>query len=223
MGVSAGQRHFVSDHDVLRRRGSDLNVVERAAMAISLQLLQGRHHTNRKQRSYSAERILPPSRRRCVIAITYVYGISPHSLSDMYRFTLYWTLVFYVPAFVVCGTYAFLNLSFPPSRRRPRSHRNRPSFPFLEAASYSALPATAGDDIPLQRQQTQHLSERSLRRPPAAKPRHKVNERRSRLTFALLVLLAFLLAGFAGAVLGSAIVGYVLAGLYKSADFNMST
>lgn len=142
----------------------------------------------------------------------------------MYRFTLYWTLVFYVPAFAICGGYAFLNLTFPPSRgRRQRSHRNRPSFLFLESPSYSAIPTAAGD-IPLQHQQT-FLSERSARRgqPIPTKARPKVNERRSRLTFALLVLLTFFLAGFAGAVLGSAIVGYVLAGLYKSAKFNMST
>ena len=142
-------------------------------------------------------------------------------LLDMYRFTLYWTLVFYVPAFVVCGTYAFLNLAFPPSRRRPRSLRSRPSLPFLESGSYSAIP-TLASDIPLQRHQT-FLSERASRRPPTTKSRPKLNERRSRLTFALLVLLTFLMAGFAGAVLGSAIVGYVLAGLYKSANFNMST
>ncbi|TCD65040.1 hypothetical protein EIP91_003319 [Steccherinum ochraceum] len=148
-------------------------------------------------------------------------GFYLHHVRDMYRFTLYWTLIFYVPAFAVCGAYTFFNLAFPPSRRRPRAHRNRPSFPFLEAATYSPIPATASD-IPLQRQQT-FRSGRSSRRALATKPRPKLNERRSRLTFALLVLLVFFLAGFAGAVVGSAIVGYVMAGLYKAAKFNMST
>ncbi|THH27202.1 hypothetical protein EUX98_g6984 [Antrodiella citrinella] len=157
-------------------------------------------------------------------------GFYLHHVADMYRFTLYWTLVFYVPAFAICGIYAFLNLSFPPTRHRgARAHRTRPAvspFPFLESQTYSAIP----NEIPLtqRQQQKRQQSQTSMlfgrrgwkrQRPGTA----RVNERRSKLTFALLVLLTFFLAGFAGAVLSSAIVGYVMAGLYKSAHFNMST
>ncbi|KAH8103927.1 hypothetical protein BXZ70DRAFT_672991 [Cristinia sonorae] len=150
-------------------------------------------------------------------------GYYLHHARDMYRFTLYWTLVFYVPSFVLCGTYAFLNIAFlTPSRRRSRRHRThtprkRPSFP--SASSYTALPTS--NDIPLLPSQPRGNSNNN--QVAQHQPRQKLNERRSRLTFALLVLLVFFLAGVAGAVLGSAIVGYVLAGLYKSARFNMST
>ena len=41
---------------------------------------------------------------------------------DIFRFTLYWTLIFYCPAFILCGTYAFWNLNFPPA---PRPHNAR--------------------------------------------------------------------------------------------------
>jgi len=52
---------------------------------------------------------------------------------------------------------------------------------------------------------------------------HKKNERRSRATFALLAFVVFLAFGFAGAVIGSAVLGFVTMGLYRAAKFNMST
>lgn len=140
---------------------------------------------------------------------------------DIYRFTLYWTIIFYTPAFILGGLYAFLNLTFPPSRPRRRSHKNRPSFPFqYNSSSYSALPTTT--EIPMQYFGS-NLSPETSRRPTPLKPRPKLNERRSRFAFALLVLLAFLFCAIAGAVVGSAIIGYVLAGLFKTANYNMST
>lgn len=118
--------------------------------------------------------------------------------SDIFRFTLFWTLLFYTPIFLVCGSYAFWNLNFPPS---PRSHphvsdttRNA-SYPLSPIASDTLLP-------PLKR---------------------KEKERRSRLAFALLVLLTFLILSVAGAVVGSAVLGFTVTGLYKAAKFNMST
>jgi len=51
----------------------------------------------------------------------------------------------------------------------------------------------------------------------------KENERRSRLAFALLVLLAFLSLSVAGAVVGSAVLGFTVFGLFASGHFNMST
>jgi len=43
------------------------------------------------------------------------------------------------------------------------------------------------------------------------------------VAFALIVLLTFLTLSVAGAVIGSAIMGFVTAGLFKAANFNMST
>ena len=38
-------------------------------------------------------------------------------LPDVFRFTLYWSLILYTPMFVFCGLYAFFNLSRTPPRR----------------------------------------------------------------------------------------------------------
>jgi len=48
-----------------------------------------------------------------------------HHPIDVFRFTFYWTLVFYTPIFILCGSYAFWNLNFPPD---PLSHRDHPSY-----------------------------------------------------------------------------------------------
>lgn len=123
-------------------------------------------------------------------------------LSDIFRFTLYWNLVFYTPIFFVCGSYAFWNYAFPPSHRFPGNPNNRESFPLSTIQSPLLTPAS-----------------------PLAKPPQppKINERRSRIAFALIVLLTFLTLSVAGAVIGSAIMGFVAAGLYKAGNFNMST
>ncbi|KAJ7036575.1 hypothetical protein C8F04DRAFT_1257803 [Mycena alexandri] len=125
---------------------------------------------------------------------------------DIFRFTLYWNLVFYIPIFLFCGLYAFFNLTFPPTPRTRLSKREQPSD---DAASYPLMlrPYSPRDpSMPL------------LRRP---KPKH--NRRRSRTTFAILVFLTFASLSLAGAALGSAVVGFILAGIYKLAKFNMST
>ncbi|KAF8159880.1 hypothetical protein B0H34DRAFT_655275 [Crassisporium funariophilum] len=124
---------------------------------------------------------------------------------DIFRFTLYWTLAFYTPIFLVCGAYAFWNYSFPPSPRLTGSQNVRDSaYQLSSMASKPELPNSAAPLI----QPT---------KPP------KTNERRSRVAFALIVLLTFLTSSVAGAVIASAISGFVAAGLYKAANFNMST
>ncbi|KAK7687724.1 hypothetical protein QCA50_008940 [Cerrena zonata] len=139
---------------------------------------------------------------------------------DVYHFTLYWTIVFYIPLFALGGAYAFLNLTFPPSRSRRKSHKTRPQFPGFQSTSpsYTAIPP----EIPMQRFGSS-LSPEPGSMPNVPKPRQRLNEGRSRLTFALIVFLVFLFFAIAGAVVGSAIIGYVLAGLFKAAHYNMST
>jgi len=114
---------------------------------------------------------------------------------EIFRFTLYWTLIFHLPLFFICGAYAFVNLTFPPSRRSLK-----PSYP---------------------------LSSVSPESPPTAQPLRltppRTNKGRSRVTFAIIVLLFFLALSVTNAVLGAAVVGYILAGLYKAAKYNMST
>ncbi|CAE6426212.1 unnamed protein product [Rhizoctonia solani] len=79
---------------------------------------------------------------------------------DIYRFTLYWTLIFYASSFALCGTFALLV--------RGLSKRRAPKL-FVT------------------------------------------------------VVLAFILTGTFFAVVGSAIVGYVLAAIYSVGYFSMST
>jgi len=119
--------------------------------------------------------------------------------NDVFRFTLYWSLVLHTPIFFLCGLYAFFNLSFPPNR----------------SVHEDDLP---GGGIPLS--PFSPLDKTRLLKPPKSP---KLNERRSRLTFSLLVLLFFTALGVAGAVIGAAVMGYVLAALFKAGRFNMST
>ncbi|KJA25694.1 hypothetical protein HYPSUDRAFT_134345 [Hypholoma sublateritium FD-334 SS-4] len=122
-----------------------------------------------------------------------------YRVKDIFRFTLYWTLIFYTPLFLVCGTYAFWNYAFPPS---PRSRHHDVRHPH----------------------ETYYLSPLNADTPSANHSKQlKANEQRSRVAFAIIVLLTFLTLSVAGAVIGSAIMGSIVAGLYQAGNFNMST
>lgn len=131
-------------------------------------------------------------------------GAYLYHAKDIFRFTLYWTLVFYTPAFLFCGLYAFWNYAFPPSPRIGSARNVRESY---RLSSMASRPTLLHSDTPVAQ--------------PVILP--KTNERRSRVAFALIVLLTFLTLSVAGAVIGSAIMGFVTAGLFKAANFNMST
>lgn len=134
--------------------------------------------------------------------------------TDIFRFTLYWTLVFYTPAFFLCGTYAFLNLLFTPQSRVRRYLRLAPS----ERNTSPELPLQTLKPVP-----RSPVDSADAASPCKTNSKHRPNERRSRLTFALLVALTFAGTAVGGAVVGSAVLGYVMAGLFKVARFNMST
>ncbi|PPR07815.1 hypothetical protein CVT24_002895 [Panaeolus cyanescens] len=109
---------------------------------------------------------------------------------------------FYLYNANVCGSYAFFNYAFPPSPKRGTANRlDRDTYQMANITQPGAFGRLAG-------------------RPPKIP---KPNERRSRVTFALIVLVTFLVLSVIGAVIASAILGYIMAGVYKAASFNMST
>ncbi|EPQ56543.1 hypothetical protein GLOTRDRAFT_138246 [Gloeophyllum trabeum ATCC 11539] len=124
-------------------------------------------------------------------------GVYLDNLSDVYRFTFYWILIFSTPFFFLAGTYAFFNLSFPPSHR-PKAAVEK---------VYSEYP----------------LSPTLAPLAPPTLSSTRPNPRRSRITFALLVLLTYAVFAVASAVVGSAVLGCVVYGLYKAGGFSMST
>ncbi|KZP13240.1 hypothetical protein FIBSPDRAFT_945812 [Athelia psychrophila] len=115
--------------------------------------------------------------------------------SEVFRFTLYWMFIFHVPLLMICGTYAFFNLTFPPSRQTLKSTYPLPTL---------GIPDSSSEPEP-------RLT------PP------RTNERRSRLTFAIIVFLGFAFISIMNALVGALVVGYVLAGVYHAAGFHMST
>ncbi|KAF9554957.1 hypothetical protein CPC08DRAFT_149799 [Agrocybe pediades] len=163
-------------------------------------------------------------------------GAYLYHAKDIFRFTLYWTLIFYMPIFLLCGLYAFWNYASPPVPRKMGSssdlrRRSRAG----EEESYLLSPITpcvGGRDgggslsSPMdasRRNYTQSQSTTKAGGNSGSKPLMRAGERRSRVTFAIIVLLTFLSLGVAGAVIGSAITGFVTAALYKAGNFNMST
>lgn len=121
--------------------------------------------------------------------------------SDIFRFTLYWTLIFYTPPFLICGLYAFWNYAFPPSSIHPTISNAYPLSSMVSRPPHFLTITPSAQPIKLPR----------------------TNERRSRVAFALIVLLTFLTLSVAGAVIASAIMGFIVAGLYKAGNFHMST
>jgi hypothetical protein len=170
-------------------------------------------------------------------------------VGDVFTFTFFWTLLFHTPVFVFCGAYAFLNISFPPVLSRVKLTRVEEA----QGIRYVDEQREDEDhehDEGEHEEQTRHgqggpehelyqltqrtnssahqllrLSSNSTNKPklnPGSTSK-KRNEKRSRLTFSLLVFLAFLAFGLAGAALGSTVIGLLLFGLYKAGGYNMST
>ncbi|KIY44986.1 hypothetical protein FISHEDRAFT_50220 [Fistulina hepatica ATCC 64428] len=140
-------------------------------------------------------------------------GVYLSKANDVFVFTLYWTFIFYIPAFIFCGLYAFFNITFPPANHND----DYPRYDSVPEPAYS-LPL-----LRISSAATQHTSSAEFYQSPQRYQSPKMNERRSRVTFGLLILLLFFLSSLAGAVITSLVVGYVLAGLYSAAKYHLST
>lgn len=127
---------------------------------------------------------------------------------------------------MLCAVYAFFNLTFPPHRNSDEEPRVRSAVTKIYLTpSYRAVPNKDPHDIQLAHS-TDDLYQHSQYPPQRIfwnGKRNKPNEKRSRVTFSLLVLLAFAVFAVGGAVVGSAVIGYVLAGLWRAGRYNMST
>ncbi|KAF9261153.1 hypothetical protein L218DRAFT_931508 [Marasmius fiardii PR-910] len=157
-------------------------------------------------------------------------GIYLTDANDVFNFTLYWTLIFYFPAFAICGLYAFLNLTFPPSKRskhRPKIPNTSPPEPWSAIPmSYLTPPAHPNNYQTLRSEVGVPLLEPPSSPVPSYRPRpptRKPKERRSRTLFSLIVLVTFLVIGLLGAVISSAVIAFVMFGVYKAGLFYMST
>ena len=151
---------------------------------------------------------------------------SEHHRIDIFRFTLYWTLIFHIPPYILVGIYAFLNVLFPPTRRQVAD--------WAEKGNDADDAGRGGEHIPLESLHPhdaahdmpafQRSSMPSLHHgdgPRESRPR--LNVRRTRLTFALVIFFSFVLLSIFSAVAGAAIMGFVIAGVYKAGGFWVST
>ncbi|KAJ3565220.1 hypothetical protein NP233_g7771 [Leucocoprinus birnbaumii] len=168
-----------------------------------------------------------------ILHIEHRPGVSPggaylYSADDIFRFTFYWTLIFYMPFFFICGFYAFCNYTFPPNRPSSKISAQSSDQSFDQDDSFDqeqVMPRNNNTYVPLQVLGSRR-SQLNTRATPVSRitmQPPKKNERRSRVTFAVLIFLVFLALGLAGAVIGSAVLGFAAMGLFRAGKFNMST
>ncbi|KAI9508164.1 hypothetical protein F5148DRAFT_980267 [Russula earlei] len=144
---------------------------------------------------------------------------------DAFRFTFYWTLIFHSLFFLITGGIACFNVIYP-SRRDNTAGASVPS-------TRNRAPQAAPQSIPMISMSplTSVLSpDPRLPEPPKtadvgeSRVRHaRKHMRRSRVTYALFTLLAFLVTALAESLVESAVVGYVLWAVFRAARFNLST
>jgi hypothetical protein len=132
---------------------------------------------------------------------------------DVFKFTLYWTLIFHLPFNFIAGIYAFFNFLFPPAR----SVRDRIVLVSPPAHLHSHSHSLSSHSHSQTQAQPQPPPVDEWPKPP------RLNACRSRWTFALLVLFSFLCISLVSAVVGAAVIAFVLVWVYQSGGFYMST
>ena len=142
---------------------------------------------------------------------------------DVFRFTLYWMLIFLSPFFLITGGIASFNIIYPPRHDYENgipSTRSRTLQPVPDSHSAIPLtPLTSARSPDLLLPEVPEVVDTEERR--ATQPRKNV--RRSRITYALFTLLSFLVTVLAASFFWSAVIGYVLWALFRTGDFNIST
>ena len=142
---------------------------------------------------------------------------------DVFRFTLYWMLIFLSPFFLITGGIASFNIIYPPRhdyKNGISSTRSRTLQPVPDSHSAIPLtPLTSARSPDLLLPEVPEVVDTEERRAP--QPRKNV--RRSRITYALFTLLSFLVTVLAASFFWSAVIGYVLWALFRTGDFNIST
>jgi hypothetical protein len=150
--------------------------------------------------------------------------LTPSVFSDIFRFTLYWTLLFVVPPFLVCGLWSFTSFTLrsspinpsipnPKFNQRPSASTSMSTYPPQSTAHQSAYPSTEStgpnsDSSPLAYTQS---------------PSQLLRKRRGRRLIGICSLLLFPLYGVGFSVLSSLAIGYGLALVYHLAGIEMST
>lgn len=150
---------------------------------------------------------------------------------DVFIFTFYWSLVFHSLLFLITGGVACFNIIYPSRRHkygygvtsasmnrnyalRPASQSHHPMIPLSPLAS-----GQSPDPLLPEPPEPPDTIDTEVPRPP--QPRKNVH--RSRVTYAIFTLLAFLVTALAGSLVESAVVGYVLWAVFSAAKFNVST
>jgi hypothetical protein len=127
-------------------------------------------------------------------------------------------LIFNSLFFIITGSIACFNIVYPPCRDdnkeitpasyAPQTHPMIPLTPLTSARSpdllLTELPETVDTEEP-------------------RVPQRRKNVHRSRIIYALLTLMAFLVTALAASFIWSAVVGYVLWTVFQAGDFNIST
>jgi hypothetical protein len=142
---------------------------------------------------------------------------------DVFRFTFFWTLVFNSLFFIITSGIACFNIVYPPRRNNDKEGITSASSTRNDAPqSYPMIPLTPLTSARSPDLLLPELSETVDAEGPRV-PQPRKNVHRSRITYALLTLLTFLVTALAASFIWSAVVGYVLWAVFQAGSFNVST